>query len=318
MKKLLTSFLITVFLIELLVRFTPYPWILEPSFSQVGSLRSIETEIKNKNPKIVILGNSLIRDAISPEILSSKLNMEENEIINLGVSAGNYFLDYKVLESLNQKPEHIILQIDLNRFINDEIFSSYYFIKLSKLEDLGSLPDNFSYIKYLKNILFKSYASSDIWHRYIFQRNESEKIGTIISKDELGQFDVYGERKLLNEGFYSIENYIDAIEEIDNSNNLFYFKKLCEYSQSNDIKIFLTHLPIRSNEIDENIQKYIENYFQFIMKECVAEKKLIDNLDYKFSSNDVFLDYGHLNNTGAKVYSGDFSKTFRKLTSESW
>ena len=284
----------------------------------MGSLRSIETEIKNKNPKIVILGNSLIRDAISPEILSSKLNMEENEIINLGVSAGNYFLDYKVLQSLNQKPEHIVLQIDLNRFINDEIFSSYYFIKLSKLEDLGSLPDNFSYIKYLKNILFKSYASSDIWHRYIFQRNESEKIGTIIPKDELGQFDVYGERKLLNEGFYSIENYIDAIEEIDNSNNLFYFKKLCEYSQSNDIKILLTHLPIRSNEIDENIQKYIENYFQFIMKECVAEKKLIDNLDYNFSSNDVFLDYGHLNNTGAKVYSEDFSKTFRKLTSEGW
>ena len=267
--------------------------------------------IKNKNPKIVILGNSLIRDAISPKILSSNLNMEENEIINLGVSAGNYFLDYKILESLNQKPEHIILQIDLNRFIEDELFSSYYFIKLSKLEDLGSLPDNFSYIKHLKNIIFKSYASSDIWHRYIFQRNESEKIGTIISKDELGQFDVYGERKLLNEGFYSIENYIDAIEEIDNSNNLFYFKKLCEYSQSNDIKILLTHLPIRSNEIDENIQKYIENYFQFIMKECVAEKKLIDNLDYKFSSNDVFLDYGHLNNIGAKVYSEDFSKAFK-------
>ena len=318
MKKLFTSFLITLFLIELLVRFTPYPWILEPSFSQMGSLRSIETEIKNKNPKIVILGNSLIRDAISPKILSSNLNMEENEIINLGVSAGNYFLDYKILESLNQKPEHIILQIDLNRFIEDELFSSYYFIKLSKLEDLGSLPDNFSYIKHLKNIIFKSYASSDIWHRYIFQRNESEKIGTIISKDELGQFDVYGERKLLNEGFYSIENYIDAIEEIDNSNNLFYFKKLCEYSRSNDIKILLTHLPIRSNEIDENIQKYIENYFQFIMKECVAEKKLIDNLDYNFSSNDVFLDYGHLNNTGAKVYSEDFSKTFRKLTSEGW
>ena len=77
-------------------------------------------------------------------------------------------------------------------------------------------------------------------------------------------------------------------------------------------------MPIRSNEIDENIQKYIENYFQFIMKECVAEKKLIDNLDYNFSSNDVFLDYGHLNNTGAKVYSEDFSKTFRKLTSEGW
>jgi hypothetical protein len=54
------------------------------------------------------------------------------------------------------------------------------------------------------------------------------------------------------------------------------------------------------------------------MKECVAEKKLIDNLDYNFSSNDVFLDYGHLNNTGAKVYSEDFSKTFRKLTSENW
>lgn len=317
MKKLLASFLITLFLIELLVRFTQYPWILESSFSQMGSLRSIETEIKNKNPKIVILGNSLIRDAISPKILSAELNMEDHQVVNLGVSAGNYFLDYKVLKSLNQKPEYIILQIDLNRFLNDDVFSSYYFIKLSSLDDIGNLPDNFSYIKNLKNIIFKSYVSSDIWHRYMFQRNESEKIGTIISKDELGQFDVYGERQLLNEGLYSIENYIDAIEEINNSNNLYYFKKLCEYSNSNDIKIFLTHLPIRSNKIDENIQKHIDNYFQFIIKECVAEKNLIDNLGYQFSSDDVFLDYGHLNNTGAKLYSEDFSKMFRKLISES-
>ena len=56
----------------------------------MGSLRSIETEIKNKNPKIVILGNSLIEMQF-PQNFSSKLNMEENEIINLGVSAGNYF-----------------------------------------------------------------------------------------------------------------------------------------------------------------------------------------------------------------------------------
>tara|TARA_B100000925_G_C21592205_1_gene296750 strand:- start:163 stop:327 length:165 start_codon:yes stop_codon:yes gene_type:complete len=53
------------------------------------------------------------------------------------------------------------------------------------------------------------------------------------------------------------------------------------------------------------------------MKGCVAEKKLIDNFDYKFSWNDVFLDCGNLNNIGAKVYPEDFSKTFRKLTSES-
>jgi hypothetical protein len=314
MKKLLTSFLITVFLIELLVRFTPYPWILEPSFSQMGSLRSIETEYKNKNPKIVILGNSLIRDAISPTILSSELNMEENDLINLGVSAGNYFLDYKVLQSLNQKPELIILQIDLNRFINDEIFSSYYFIKLSKLEDVGILPENFSYSKYLKNIIFKSYASSDIWHRYIFQRNESEKIGTMLPKDELGQFDIYRDRKFLNEGFYQLENYIDGVEKIRNSNNFYYFKNICSYSKSQNINIVLLHLPLKSNEIDKNIQKSINEYFEFLLTECEAKKTLINNIDFKFLESEIFLDYGHLNNLGAKEYSKNVSLNLKKVT----
>jgi len=313
MKKLLTSFLITIFLTELLVRFTMYPWILEPSFSQMGSLRSIETEIKNKNPKIVILGNSLVRDAISPKILTYKLNMMENEILNLGVSAGTYFLDYKVLQSLNQKPEQIILQIDLNRFINDDIFSSYYFIKLSNFDDLQSLPANFSYSKYLKNIIFKSYASSDIWHRYIFQRNESEKIGTILPKDELGQFDVYGDREFLNEGSYSIESYINAVEKISNSNNLHYFKKICQYSKSQNIDIVLVHLPLNYSKSNENINQSLDEYFKFLASVCNANQVLFNNIDFNFNLNNVFLDYGHLNNKGAEEYSESFSEDINEL-----
>jgi hypothetical protein len=240
--------------------------------------------------------------------------MEENDLINLGVSAGNYFLDYKVLQSLNQKPELIILQIDLNRFINDEIFSSYYFIKLSKLEDVGILPENFSYSKYLKNIIFKSYASSDIWHRYIFQRNESEKIGTMLPKDELGQFDIYRDRKFLNEGFYQLENYIDGVEKIRNSNNFYYFKNICSYSKSQNINIVLLHLPLKSNEIDKNIQKSINEYFEFLLTECEAKKTLINNIDFKFLESEIFLDYGHLNNLGAKEYSKNVSLNLKKVT----
>ena len=154
----------------------------EPSFSQIGSLRSVEKEIVEANStKIVFLGNSLTRDAVSPLIVSDSLNLNKKEVLNLGLSAGNYFIDEYLIKSFNVKPEIIFLQVDIGRFEYDQIEDTYYFIKYSKLNDWNTIskywysPDNFL------TSMSKLYASRDIWHRFVF-RNESENIGEIIKK----------------------------------------------------------------------------------------------------------------------------------------
>ena len=150
MKKFVLTFLIFTIGLEVLVRTTTVPWIFEPSFSQIGSLRSVEKEIVEANStKIVFLGNSLTRDAVSPLIVSDSLNLNKKEVLNLGLSAGNYFIDEYLIKSFNVKPEIIFLQVDIGRFEYDQIEDTYYFIKYSKLNDWNTIskywysPDNF-------------------------------------------------------------------------------------------------------------------------------------------------------------------------------
>tara|TARA_Y100001958_G_C21218969_1_gene544327 strand:+ start:919 stop:1872 length:954 start_codon:yes stop_codon:yes gene_type:complete len=303
MKKLITSLLLTILILETITRLTPYPWVLEPSFSQMGSLRSIEYEFENRNPKIIFFGNSLTRDGISPKILSSKLELDEEEIINAGVSAGNLFLDYKILDSLFEYPKLIILQVDLNRFLNEQTHNSYYFKKLSTLQDLEAINFSLKSLPDYSNIFLKSFASSDIWHRYIFSRNESEEIGQFIPKDNLGQFKIYAEDTQLDEGFYSLETYIGATQKINDINNFLYFKKICNLAFLNDMTIGLIHLPLNFQDFDNKISKEIELYFDYLESECKSETFIINNIDYDFKAENVFIDYGHLNNDGALEYS---------------
>ena len=303
MKKLIISLFLTILILEMITRLTSYPWKLEPSFSQMGSLRSVENEFENKNPKIIFFGNSLTRDGISPTILSSELNLDEEEIINAGVSAGNLFLDYKILDSLNEYPKLIILQVDLNRFLNEQTQNSYYFKKLSTLQDIDTINFSLKSLPDYSNIFLKSFASSDIWHRYIFNRNESEDIGQFIPKDSLGQFKVYDEDTQLNEGFYSLEMYIDATQKINEINNILYFKKICNLAFHNDMTIGLLHLPLNFQNIDNKIRKEINTYFEYLESECNSATFVINNVDYDFNAENVFIDYGHLNNEGALEYS---------------
>ena len=303
MKKLIISLLLTILILEMITRLTSYPWKLEPSFSQMGSLRSVENEFENKNPKIIFFGNSLIRDGISPTILSSELNLDEEEIINAGVSAGNLFLDYKILNSLSDYPKLILLQVDLNRFLNEQTQNSYYFKKLSTLQDVEAIKFSIESLPEYLNIFLKSYASSDIWHRYIFSRNESEEIGQLLPKDNLGQFEIYAGDIQLDEGFYSLETYIGATQKINKINNFLYFKKICNLAFLNNTKIGLVHLPLNYQDIDNKIIEEIELYFVYLESECKSETFVINNVDYEFNGEKVFIDYGHLNNDGALEYS---------------
>jgi len=301
--------MLSILFLEIIVRLTPLPWILEPSFSQIGSLRSVDKEFQEKEPLIVFYGNSLMRDAISPKIVAAKTKYEDHEVVNAGLSAGNFFIDYKFLTKSRKTPTTVVLQIDLNRFLNNNLTDSFYFKKLSTSEDLRFLLNTENYFTVIKHVAFKAVSSSDIWHRFIFNRNESENVGSIIKKDYLGQFEIYGDLEKLNGGTFDLKDYIDSPKKIKQTTNFRYFKEICKFSKNNNVNLVLLHLPINYEEMDKYLAFEIQEFFNFLQNECPGHTAIINNLEFKFNTNNSFIDYGHLSNKGAEEYSEVITET---------
>ena len=151
-----------------------------------------------------------MRDAISPKIVTTKTEYIDKDVINAGLSAGNFFVDYKLLTQAKQTPNTVILQIDLNRFLDNNLLDFFYFKKLSNIEDLFFLLNTEKVPTVIKHVLFKAVSTTDIWHRFVFGRNESENVGSLIQKDELGQFEIYDGLEQLNESFYNLNEYTNS------------------------------------------------------------------------------------------------------------
>jgi hypothetical protein len=297
MKKLFTFILISIFLLEIFCRFTQLPWLFEPAFSQIGSLRTVQYEIdKNNKIEYLFFGNSLTRDAISPKILNDYF--KEGLTINAGVSAGSLYLDYKLLSDLNTPPKLIFIQSDIARF-SAGVDDNFYFKKLSSFEDWNSLNR-----KNMNSLINQSklYASRDLWHRYVFFRDGSEQVGNLLEKDSLGQFDVYGDQRFINEGFFDDEIYNDAWLENINLDSLYYFQKICDYSKLNNIDVVIIHLPLNIGEKSKK-SKLINDYLNYLKSTCGPQTRILNYLQIFEKNEDFFMDYGHLNNTGAEVFS---------------
>ena len=297
MKKLFTSMFITLFLFEMLCRFSAIPWVFEPPFSQIGSLRSVEKEIdESKSIDYVFFGNSLIRDAVSPLLLDKNNNFGTFSL-NLGVSAGSTFVDYKLLTSIENSPKKIFIQADLPRF-SLNFTESFYFKKLSTFEDwLDINKNNFN----LSSSPSKLLSSIDIWHRLIFYRDGTTEIGETLKKDYLGQFDVYSDEVSLNQGVFNESIYNGGWINKVNKDSLYFFHKICEYSKINEIQIVLIHLPLNSENLAMK-ELVINDYLKYIKNECVADTQIFNYVNELSHDSGLFLDYGHLNNAGAEIF----------------
>ena len=297
MKKLFTFILISIFLLEIICRFTQLPWLFEPAFSQIGSLRTVQNEIvKSKKIDYLFFGNSLTRDAVSPQILNNYF--KEGLTINAGVSAGSLYLDYKLLSDLDTPPKLIFIQSDIARF-SAGVDDNFYFKKLSSFGDWNNLSQ-----KNINSLISQSklYASRDIWHRYIFFRDGSKQVGNLLEKDSLGQFDVYGDQRFINEGFFDDEIYNDKWLENINIDSLYYFQKICNYSKLNNVGVVIIHLPLNIGEKSKKI-KIINDYLNYLQTTCGKQTQIFNYLDIFEKNEDFFMDYGHLNNIGAEVFS---------------
>jgi hypothetical protein len=218
--------------------------------------------------------------------------------INAGVSAGSLYLDYKLLSDLDTPPKLIFIQSDIARF-SAGVDDNFYFKKLSSFGDWNNLSQ-----KNINSLISQSklYASRDIWHRYIFFRDGSEQVGNLLEKDSLGQFDVYGDQRFINEGFFDDEIYNDTWLENINNDSLYYFQKICNYSKLNNVGVVIIHLPLNIGEKSKKI-KIINDYLNYLQTTCGKQTQIFNYLDIFEKNEDFFMDYGHLNNIGAEVFS---------------
>ena len=311
MRKLSIYLVITFFIFEIICRFSPIPWMFEASFSQIGSLRSVQKEIdENTNIDYIFFGNSLTRDAISP-LLINQYQDSDTSSLNLGVSAGSTFVDYKLLLNLIEYPEIIFIQSDLPRLALN-FSDSFYFKKLSTFEDWSNINTN---KLNLSNSPSKLLQSIDIWHRFIFYRDGTARIGETLKKDYLGQFDVYDDELLIDQGAFSHDFYDNNWVEKINDDSLYFFQKICEYSKIHEIQIVLIHLPLNSENL-QNKEIIINNYLQHLENECVADTEILNYTTELNSNLDLFLDYGHLNNAGAEIFTNILAEDINDLVNK--
>ena len=86
---------------------------------------------------------------------------------------------------------------------------------MSNIEDLFLLNTE-KVPTVIKHVLFKAVSTTDIWHRFVFGRNESENVGSLIQKDELDNL-IYNGLEQLNESFYNLNEYTNSLKNKTNS-----------------------------------------------------------------------------------------------------
>ncbi len=97
-------------------RATPWVWDFN-EYSSTGTITALERRIiaKAPAPKIVLLGNSRMRDAIAPRQLEDELGCNKGTVMNLAVSAGGTF-EAKALYERNKRKlsraDLVVLNVD--------------------------------------------------------------------------------------------------------------------------------------------------------------------------------------------------------------
>lgn len=256
---------------------------------------------------IVFIGNSHNLTAINPQVIDDLLGSNS---YTLGTPSSTIPVIYaeiiKLLET--QSPKYIILEtfaFDLYEMDPYDYFlrsTSFSFNDIKTLAIFGN-PENFYSV-----FSFPTYHAV-LWKTpYSFFkeiRMQLEPWDEEYQNDYKKLFDQKGyvDKKIVisKNDYFNFQNQgIQIIPNLKNMKSEFYFEKIYQLCNDNNIKLILFTTPIISIN-----QKLVENYFPIDEKIMIDEKKLpYLNLDDEFEFSQIhFLDSTHLNSAGAIVAS---------------
>ena len=265
--------------------------------------------IKDENlyPKVVFLGSSMTRHTIIPEIIAKNSNLEQGDIVNLGINAATPYEMYltfkKNIQNFNDTK---IVFYNLDPWI----FSKKYYIHKKYEKVLWSREEweKYSNDKGLKNYLnYKTTLFKELINKPNYNKPKFKDFGyepleckidyKLETKDEIEKFF----KEIIND-----ENHAISFFQLE------YLKKLKQLVEENNSIFVILYIP-NQESYTKNINKFNYSYNKAL--EYRLNKYLGDTIQYgTFCPNNItlenkldFYDKIHLCDSGAKKYSNYLS-----------
>jgi len=307
LKKIILScakFITLVFILDLALGFS-----LEKLYTSQtnGEFKRLEYSLHNTNADMLIFGSSRANHHYDPFILNDSLKLS---YYNVGQDGQSIFYHYAILKATlkRYKPKLIVLDVNLNEFRKSskayERLSSLLpqYKRIEELDEIIGLRGPYEKVKLISKIYpYNSLAVTLISNKISPKHKDDNSVKGFMP---LTGSDTLKLAKDLN----NINNIIVTNYEIDTL-KICYFKKFINDVRKNNIDLVVLTSPFLCKE------KINDRSIGLIDSICRLQNVRYYNYSYTqgISSNlKLFVDYGHLNNTGAKQYTQLIVKHFHK------
>jgi len=321
--QVLLGFLLVFVVFEISVR-TELFWNIAPN-SSAQAFRSVANHaLEDSEPSIVIFGNSIMRNAVSSNVLADELNLDQTQVVNLSNSAGlsmdatylyeNYVDDVETVEL-------IIVSIDPRAFDNGDSQprSEHRFRREASLSERLMITDPASRYDLVVGQFWRTWDAKYMASSYVSELLKTHRLDrTGPTEDELGRWGVFKpetstkEKQILNYAYTDTLDY-----SFYNGVHLNSFRKLMTLAKKRDIDILLVQFPVTDlyyNQITEHAGPEIEKLFGAV--EEMADQR-IDIVEMPTTDcltiDSCYLDYGHMNPNGSVIYSTALAQHIKSL-----
>ena len=261
-----------------------------------------------ENPRIIVLGNSLTRDAIAPFEMTRLASADKHFLLNLSQSAGvmtDQLWLYGLYRDNFRKADILVIGIDFRSFddtANREPNNPSRFRRYASTAQRLSIDDRSDRISLLVGNIWKTWDGRQQINGYVRGLNRRAVQPKI---DDLGRIDV-------RPGVTSTE--VDDIIGYTAKDYTFFkglqfeaFTELVRMAQHDSLNIVLLDAPASDIYLDQlsiNIGDENQRLYAAIQRETglgIIRIRLTEEDCNTLDS--CFIDYGHMNASGSKIYS---------------
>ncbi|MEX0761079.1 MAG: hypothetical protein WD208_10025 [Dehalococcoidia bacterium] len=318
-KYALISAVILLVVVELVVR-TSWFWELSPTSTAQEPLEVFEAALETYGqPDVVILGNSITRNAISPPTVEAGIGVTSPNIINASLSGG-MMTDYLTLYIQNreamQSASVLVVGIEPRSFDNQESAvpeNPSRFRRYASLSQRWAIEDTSEKVSLLAGALWRTWDARQQLYGYLgdlvvrrdFDRSEPgiDGLGRIAIRPSTRSIDPDG---IVNHARQEAQyRFVEGVQ-------FHAYEMLIELARQDGLRLALITLP--------QSELWLREYYATLGPEAERWEAAVEEVagvpvetvqfprDQCRAMDDCYIDYGHMNERGAAIYSIAFGE----------
>jgi len=318
-KKIITNhqvfvgFVVVFVIFEIIVR-TSLFWSIAPSSQSQRLLTVTGLALGDSDPSIVIFGNSILRNAVSSNVLADELGIGRADVVNLSVSSGvahDFTHQYDTYVQDGRNLKLVVIGIDPRAFdvgqSNPELQPR--FREAASFDERLMITDVKTRTDLIIGWLWRSwdarYQSASYAHELLFTRKISDQLPVV---DDLGRWD------MVSPNFRTSEQEIIDLADKDGSEysyfdgvNMNALRELVRSAADRDVEVLLLQYPVTDLYFDHfektagiELQKFYSAVAEITGSSVVTVEHGLNSCP---TIDSCYTDYGHMSAAGSTNYS---------------